>query len=783
MNSSTTAGSAVGATTTPHTKKPSARATTPDAEGTAEQLNTADPLPASSPALIVASLLLVPAACYGFIRLFQDGSAVLPIIAAAVVSGGLAVLLRMARVSLLASFILSLLGLALLLELRYASGTQQFFLLPTRDTLDSFTELARQGVIDFQKQRAPVETGDPFIAASIITAWTMSFLTDWGALRLRLAFEPVLPASLIFLFASILGSGELQKRSTIVFAAAVVFWAVTQRSTNLATSGVWLLADSRRGPRGIARSGFAIGAVALLAGLFVGPAFPGADADELYYWRNRGDSTRYVISPYVSIQNQLAEQTDVTMFTVIADRPSYWRVAGLDTYDEGFWQTKGKFEPESGRLPGATATEGSESEPLRQEFHIEALSSIWLPAAFSPSRIIESDVPATWNSETSSLTVSSEHSTSDGAVYVLESNIAQFSAEQLKAAPAAVPQNIAEQYLDLPDDLTGRVASESLEITAGSTTRYEQMLALQSHFRSFEYNINLSKREGDPIEQFLDERIGFCQQFSGTFALMARSLGAPARVAVGFTWGEPTGNENEYRVTGRHTHAWPEVWFEGLGWVAFEPTPGRGAPDASHTQIPQSQDAEPAAGADGPTTTIAPFNTSPTDFDQDLLGINDGETPQAGDLATSRSGLGISWKLLGMIVLALAYLGGLPLFHFLRRKTSLQRASTPANKIDVAWGQASEALELGYSLKREGWETRSEFAERASRRRRVPSDAVNKLAQVSTIARYSHQKDLADEALVAQKQAAVIVETVNGHVPVWRRWVHDLDPRRVLPAR
>ncbi len=764
----------------PQANIPQAAAAGPGAEGKTEQSNTADPSSASNPALIVASLLLVPAACYGFVRLFQDGSAVLPIIAAAVVSGGLTVLLRTARVSLLGSFIFSALGLAFLLELRYAPGTQQLGLLPTRATLDSFAELARQGVVDFRKQRAPVETGDPFVAASIIAAWTMSFLTDWGALRLRLAFEPVLPASLIFLFASILGSGEFQKRSTIVFAAAVIFWAITQRTTNLASGGVWLLADARRGPRGIARSGFAIGAVALLAGLFVGPAFPGADADELYYWRNRGDSTRYVISPYVSIQNQLAEQTDVTMFTVIADHPSYWRVAGLDTYEDGFWQTKGKFEPEAGRLPGTTAIGGTESQPLRQEFKIEALSSIWLPAAFSPSRIIESDVPATWNSETSSLTVSSEHSTSDGAVYVLESNITQFSAEQLNATSTAVPQDIAEQYLELPNDLTERVASEALAITAGTTTRYEEMLALQNHFREFEYSINLSKREGDPIGQFLDERIGFCQQFSGTFALMARSLGAPARVAVGFTWGEPTGNENEYRVSGRHTHAWPEVWFEGLGWVAFEPTPGRGAPDASHTELSQSQDAEPAQDEDGPTTTIAPINTPGTDFDSDLLGLNDGETPQPGDLAANGNGFSVSWRLLGVIGLAFAYLGGLPLFYFLRRRTSLQRASTPARKIDVAWEQASEALELGYSLKREGWETRSEFAQRVSRKRRVPSDAVNKLAHVSTIARYSRQKDLGNEVLVAQQQSAAIVKTVKNHVPVWRRWLHDLDPRRIL---
>ena len=103
---------------------------------------------------------------------------------------------------------------------------------------------------------------------------------------------------------------------------------------------------------------------------------------------------------------------------------------------------------------------------------------------------------------------------------------------------------------------------------------------LQDWFRTeFEYSLEVPQGHGNSaIEAFLRQRIGYCEQFAGTFAAMARSLGIPARVAVGFTPG--VAGNGTFTVLGKNAHAWPEVWFDGLGWVAFEPTPGRGAPGA-----------------------------------------------------------------------------------------------------------------------------------------------------------------------------------------------------------
>ena len=126
-------------------------------------------------------------------------------------------------------------------------------------------------------------------------------------------------------------------------------------------------------------------------------------------------------------------------------------------------------------------------------------------------------------------------------------------------------------------------------MTAGAPTTYDAMLALQNWFQpEFEYSLDVPQGHGNnAIEAFLRQRIGYCEQFAGTFAAMARSIGVPARVAVGFTPGRASSPTAAASVLGKNAHAWPEVWFDGLGWVPFEPTPGRGAPGAEgYTGLP-----------------------------------------------------------------------------------------------------------------------------------------------------------------------------------------------------
>lgn len=733
--------------------------------------------------LEVVAALLVPSACYGFVRVFEEATSVLPLIGAALLSSAAAVALRRSRVPLFPAVVISIAALFVLIANRYAPGTSRLGIIPTRQTLDGLQALADDGFLQFRELRSPVEATDPFIAASMGGAWLMAFLTDWGALRLRLAFEPVLPAGLLFIFSGVLGAGNRQLTATMVFVAAVVLWSITQRTYTLAQRGVWLTVDRRRGPAGLARSGLAVAAVAVLLGVVIGPRLPGADAEELYSWRNQGDPTRVVVSPYANIGSRLVTQQDVTLFTVEASQPAYWRLAGLDTYngEDGIWQTKGQFQPEDGGLPGTRARAGT-TVTVEQTFHIEALAEIWLPAAFAPATLVESDVQATWNADEAALTVSRAYNDSDGVNYTVESVVPLFTPDELNSASPLIPTAIGERYLGLPDDLNPRILSEALEITSGTTTRYEQMLALQDHFQTFDYSIRLGPRGDDPIDTFLNEQVGFCQQFSGTFALMARALGAPSRVAVGFTWGDPIG-DGVYEVTGRHTHAWPEVWFEGLGWVAFEPTPGRGAPNNTHTNIPARQDSPVEPGDPDLSGPSQNPGTLPAPQIEDFVPEFGGglEEPAPADL---ESGFSVPWRFLGFVALIGAYVLGMLGFQRLRRARRRQNATTPIARVEAAWADATDDLEKGFELVRKPSETRREFANRAARDRRVPEDAIDILGRTVTEARFRATQPgsgMTEEHAVAAEQASrAIVERIKERVPVRTRIARDIDPRRLF---
>ncbi len=731
-------------------------------------------------ALEVTSALLVPAAAFGFIRVFAEAGAVVPILVAAVLSTALATLLRRANVPLVVAAVVSFLGLCELTIQRYAPTTTRWVVFPTGETRRVLGLLLDDGLLQFRELKAPVDTLPPFVAAAIGGVWLLAFLTDWAALRLRLAFEPVLPAGLLFIFTSVLGSGVHQITSTFVFAAAVALWAVVQRAHSL-SQGVWLTVDRRRGPASVLRAAGALSVSAVLVGLAVGPRLPGAGEPELYEWRSFDDPTRQVISPYVSVRNRLASQQDDEMFTVVSERRSYWRLAGLDIYRDDFWSTRGNFEAEGGDLPGSLPNAGT-TETIEQTFSITGLSEIWLPAAYAPSRILESESTITWNAEISSLTVDNSTENSDGLEYRLESVIPIFTAEELRGAQPVRDAEFVARYTELPADLTPIVESEAQRITGGQSNDYDRMLALQAFFQEFDYSLELSRREGDPIEQFLAERIGFCQQFSGTFALMARSLGLPARVAVGFTWGDPVeGEENTYRVTGRHTHAWPEVYFEGLGWVAFEPTPGRGAPDAAHTGLTPAQDSETqpdvaSTPATVPGETAAP---DPTILDDLLIepDLGTGETPSTVDDA----GVSIPWRLVGPLLALVAYGVAMPMLVRLRRARRLAGATTPAAEIEAIWSNLAEHLSWFLRVDRRADQTRTEWVERLIRDRRLPADELRRLGATATRARFAPSQFIDEsEATTARLDAAVVDALIYERTPLWRRWLTMLDPRNLL---
>ena len=127
-------------------------------------------------------------------------------------------------------------------------------------------------------------------------------------------------------------------------------------------------------------------------------------------------------------------------------------------------------------------------------------------------------------------------------------------------------------------------------LTKESGTPYAAAAVLEAWFRNedgggFTYDETPPEAPfGEPpLVAFLKDKRGYCQHYAGAMALMLRFVGVPARVAAGFTSGRWDPNRHEWTVTDHNAHTWVEVFFPGRGWLAFDPTPGRGNLDSAYS--------------------------------------------------------------------------------------------------------------------------------------------------------------------------------------------------------
>ncbi|HEX4543440.1 MAG TPA: DUF3488 and transglutaminase-like domain-containing protein [Candidatus Acidoferrum sp.] len=147
---------------------------------------------------------------------------------------------------------------------------------------------------------------------------------------------------------------------------------------------------------------------------------------------------------------------------------------------------------------------------------------------------------------------------------------------ELRAASKEYPEDITATYLQLPPELDPRIAGLAKEITRGAQTPFDKAFRLENYLRSqFTYTLNLTGRpSNDPLAHFLFEtRAGHCEYFASAMAIMLRTLGVPSREVNGFLPGEYNDLGGDYIVRASDAHSWVEVYFPGLGWQVFDPTP------------------------------------------------------------------------------------------------------------------------------------------------------------------------------------------------------------------
>jgi transglutaminase-like putative cysteine protease len=304
--------------------------------------------------------------------------------------------------------------------------------------------------------------------------------------------------------------------------------------------------------------------------------------------------------------NQLSENRVFTVQTP-PDPPEgvryYWRARVFDVYKSGGWIStlttsvsvqpndfnRMSFPAEGGRGPGQYAFSFTVDSPIATLF--SAPQPIWVSRPAKVEMTTNPDGTADLGSMRATPALQA------GDTYNVRASLSDVTVSKMAQSGTEYPDWVSQRYLELPGEITPRTRQLAQEITAGLDNPYDKAAAITSYLRqNIEYSevIPPLPNNQDPIDWFLfDLKQGFCNYYASAEVVLLRSVGIPARIAVGYAQGEFDETTGIYTVRQRDAHAWPEVYFSDLGWIEFEPTAGQ--PEIARPLGEQGDSATPAA--------------------------------------------------------------------------------------------------------------------------------------------------------------------------------------------
>jgi TgpA N-terminal domain/Transglutaminase-like superfamily len=491
--------------------------------------------------------------------------------------------------------------------------------------------------------RPPIPTTEPSIAPLMIPCGALALLlVDLLACWLRrvpLAGLPLLAVYCVPI--SVIGDG-VSPLLFLIAAAGYLLMLFLQESAHVARWGR-PLAGGTADPTGFGVSNGAsrgtavtVGSIAAVLAVVLPLFIPTLHLDGLGLFGSggHGGAGVHVANPITDMRRDLYRGTNVTLLDVQTNDPdpSYLRIAVLNDFDGLEWTTGSRAVISNQVANGLVPLEQglAASVPLHAyNYRVTAtdqFDSTWLPTEFPVSAV---NAAGAWHYDATTMDfLNSEKQTTAGLSWTMTAAKPSLSAFDMKNSLTA-PLAIQSTYIQLPSSVPSTIQRLAEAVTRGADSRFEQVRKLQDWFRStggFTYNLKNHRDDGNGTAALLhflapqlgvgggsvpgDERQGYCEQFASAFAVMARELSIPTRVAVGFLDPTKVGHD-QYQFKAYDLHAWPEVYFQGSGWVRFEPTPatrvGSAPPPYSVGAItkPGSGESNPAGGGHLPTETTS----------------------------------------------------------------------------------------------------------------------------------------------------------------------------------
>ncbi|GGX40093.1 transglutaminase TgpA family protein [Streptomyces chartreusis] len=551
----------------------------------------------------------------------------------------------------------------MLLTLTFANQQAIAGVIPGPEAFTHFADLLQSGADDVSRYSIPAPLSDGIRLMLIGGVLIIGLAVDTLAVTFRSAAPAGLPLLALYSVAAGLSDGGADWLWFLVAAMGYLMLLLAEGRDRLSQWGR-VFGGAPRTPGGEpsgavapVRTGRRIGVVALGIALAVPLALPSMnggllDAAGAGVGSGSGNGgTISAVNPLVSLRDSLNVDEDrevLSLKTNSADVSNlYLRIVSLDDFDGTTWQpSKRSIEAVPDKFPTPFGL-GADVKRAEVETTVSAAdwyAQNWLPMPYPPSAV---DIRGNWRYEPLGMTVVGDRrQTTRGATYTVRSLDVQPTADQLAGAPEP-PAALKREFTRLPDSLPDVVGRTAREVTDGATSHYEQAVKLQEYFSitgGFQYDTDVKVGSGpEAIARFLRDKEGFCVHFSFAMAAMARSLDIPARVAVGFAPGTPQG-DGSVSVGLRDAHAWPELYFEGVGWTRFEPTPTRGSVP-SYTQADTPGSTLPDVARPSQSTSTGPSATPSTS--ESCAGQNPelcaSESPEA---AVAVGGDGPKWYVL-----------------------------------------------------------------------------------------------------------------------------------------
>ncbi len=468
-------------------------------------------------------------------------------------------------------------------------------------------------------------------------------------------------------------------------------------------------------------------------------------------------------NPYMDLRSR-GRLSDKVVMKVRSEEATPYRGVVFDEYNGKGWVISDKEEPEtlSSGGPRFDTAMARKSEPVEgptrqvaQVFHVERDASNVIFGAYKPETVFF---------PTSSIKIDRYNSLRapykipEGSTYSVVSQIPTSTPDDLRGAGTGYPAGVAERYTELPTDSDlSRTRALAEEITTGTNNPYDAVAKMNEYLKTeYPYDLSIPPQRGrmDAVEYFLfEQQRGYCEQFGSSLAVMARSLGIPARLATGYVSGEYNPFTGLYEVKASDAHAWVEVYFPGYGWSTFDPTPGFDSTPWQYKAAGELQGNKAfsfLAGKAG--AALAPA------------------LKPAGTLVRGVAGLDPT----SIIVVGLLIGGASGLVIYLRRRLDYRRLqSAPQRSVRVSdarlygrYKTLTTALEKA-GLERRWHETPEEYSRRAAETTDEP--AVERLGEIYLYARFRDAvpaslvdefDDLEPEGLAAARRLAK-AETAN----------------------